>query len=178
MRLPPSSVSSFAAVILTRVSPPASSWRRQRSSHRPGRASSGDARIPGRALLPIKRWRRAGIKVDVYDMGWPHRCRGARVDDSSALDNGDAVLIYAYGGKAIRRFRVSGESDRRAAARAPSWASGIRLEVPAARRGGLPRWIGGTTRPTRQSMWKPDFSIPEPPVTRGVDLRHSRLVVL
>ena len=41
-----------------------------------------------------------GIKVDVYDMGWPAKMvDGARVDDSSLLDTADAVLIYADGGK-------------------------------------------------------------------------------
>ena len=41
-----------------------------------------------------------GIKVDVYDMGWPAKMvDGARVDDSSLLDSADAVLIYADGGK-------------------------------------------------------------------------------
>src|SRR5215204_6581625 len=41
-----------------------------------------------------------GIKVDVYDMGWPAKMvDGARVEDSSLLDGADAVLIYADGGK-------------------------------------------------------------------------------
>src|SRR6188768_3469136 len=34
-----------------------------------------------------------GIKVDVYDMGWPGKMvDGARVDDSSLLEGADAVL--------------------------------------------------------------------------------------
>src|SRR4026208_997357 len=41
-----------------------------------------------------------GIKVDVYDMGWPAKMvDGKRVDDSSLLDGADAVLIYADGGR-------------------------------------------------------------------------------
>ena len=50
-------------------------------------ASKGAVRVPG-------------ITVQVYDGGWPSKMvDGARVDDSSALDNADAVLIYADGGK-------------------------------------------------------------------------------
>ena len=42
-----------------------------------------------------------GITVQVYDGGWPSKMvDGARVEDSSALDNADAVLIYADGRKA------------------------------------------------------------------------------
>ena len=41
-----------------------------------------------------------GIKVDVYDMGWPAKMvDGARADDSSLLEGAYAVLIYADGGK-------------------------------------------------------------------------------
>jgi hypothetical protein len=40
-----------------------------------------------------------GITVQVYDGGWPAKMvDGARVEDSGALDNADAVLIYADGG--------------------------------------------------------------------------------
>ena len=39
-----------------------------------------------------------GITVQVYDGGWPSKIvAGARVDDNAALDNADAVLIYADG---------------------------------------------------------------------------------
>src|SRR6187402_1478938 len=42
----------------------------------------------------------SGVKVDVYDMGWPSKMvDGARVDDSSLLDTADAVLIYSDGEK-------------------------------------------------------------------------------
>src|SRR3954471_16357545 len=41
-----------------------------------------------------------GVTVQVYDLGWPAKMvDGARVEDSSALDNADAVLIFADGGK-------------------------------------------------------------------------------
>src|SRR5688572_6178946 len=41
-----------------------------------------------------------GITVQVYDGVWPSTMvDGARVDDSAALDNADAVLIYSDGGR-------------------------------------------------------------------------------
>ena len=49
-----------------------------------------------------------GVKVDVYDMGWPARMvDGNRVEDSSLLDGADAVLIYADG-----RTREPGDPGR------------------------------------------------------------------
>src|SRR6478735_8345691 len=41
-----------------------------------------------------------GVTVQVYDGGWPSKeADGQRVDDNSALDNADAVLIFSDGGK-------------------------------------------------------------------------------
>ena len=41
-----------------------------------------------------------GVSVQVYDGGWPSKeVDGARVDDSAALDNADAVLIFSDGGR-------------------------------------------------------------------------------
>ena len=41
-----------------------------------------------------------GITVQVYDGGWPAKeVDGARVDDNSALDNADAVLVFSDGGR-------------------------------------------------------------------------------
>ena len=41
-----------------------------------------------------------GVTVQVYDGGWPSKeVDGARVDDSAALDNADAVLIFSDGGR-------------------------------------------------------------------------------
>src|SRR5262245_40853065 len=41
-----------------------------------------------------------GITVQVYDGGWPAKMvDGARVEDSTALDTADAVLIFSDGGK-------------------------------------------------------------------------------
>jgi hypothetical protein len=40
--------------------------------------------------------------VEVYDGGWPSKpLDGARVDDDAALQNADAVLIYAEGGRGL-----------------------------------------------------------------------------
>ena len=116
-----------------------------------------------------------GIKVDVYDMGWPHKMvDGARVDDSALLDTADAVLIYADGGKgnpAIQGDRMK-VSDALAARGAGLGFGHYGVEVPA----GVPgetfqRWLGGyyETNWSVNPMWKPEFSkFPTHPVTRGV----------
>ena len=47
-----------------------------------------------------------GISVQVYDGGWPSKMvDGTRVDDNAALDNADAVLIYADGREGTPRSR-------------------------------------------------------------------------
>ena len=47
-----------------------------------------------------------GVTVTVYDMGWPAKeVDGVRTDDNAALDNADAVLIYADGGKGHPAFQ-------------------------------------------------------------------------
>ncbi len=116
-----------------------------------------------------------GIKVDVYDMGWPHKMvDGARADDSSLLDTADAVLIYADGGKgnpAIQGERMK-VIDALAARGAGLGFGHYGVEVPA----GVPgdtfnRWIGGyyETNWSVNPMWKPDFQkFPTHPITRGV----------
>src|SRR5512134_73285 len=41
-----------------------------------------------------------GVTADVYTMGWPTKAvDGKTVDDNSAFDTADAVLIFADGGK-------------------------------------------------------------------------------
>jgi type 1 glutamine amidotransferase len=116
-----------------------------------------------------------GIKVDVYDMGWPAKMvDGARADDSSLLDTADAVLIYADGGKgnpAIQGERMK-VIDALAARGAGLGFAHYGVEVPA----GVPgdtfnRWIGGyyETNWSVNPMWKPDFQkFPTHPITRGV----------
>ena len=116
-----------------------------------------------------------GIKVDVYDMGWPHKMvDGARVDDSGALDNADAVLIYADGGKgnpAIQGDRMK-VIDALAARGAGLGFGHYGVEVPAGVPGeAFQRWIGGyyETAWSVNPMWKPEFAkFPNHPVTRGV----------
>src|SRR5688572_2816887 len=116
-----------------------------------------------------------GIKVDVYDMGWPAKMvDGARVDDSSLLDGADAVLIYADGGKgnpAIQGERMK-VIDALAAKGVGLGFGHYGVEVPAGVPGdAFQRWIGGyyETAWSVNPMWKPEFSkFPNHPVTRGV----------
>lgn len=116
-----------------------------------------------------------GIKVDVYDMGWPHKMvDGARADDSALLDTADAVLIYADGGKgnpAIQGERMK-VIDALAARGAGLGFGHYGVEVPAGAPGEtFQRWLGGyyETNWSVNPMWKPEFSkFPTHPVTRGV----------
>ena len=116
-----------------------------------------------------------GVTVQVYDGGWPSKMvDGARVDDSAALDNADAVLIYADGGK--NHPAIQGERLKVIEALA---ARGVGLgfahygvEVPAGAPGeAMQRLIGGyyETLFSVNPMWKPAFDkLPNHPVTRGV----------
>jgi hypothetical protein len=116
-----------------------------------------------------------GVSVQVYDMGWPAKVvDGARVDDNAALENADAVLIYADGGKG--HPAIQGDRMQVIAALA---ARGVGLgfahygvEVPTGAPGdAMHRWIGGyyETQFSVNPMWKPPFDrLPNHPVTRGV----------
>jgi hypothetical protein len=171
---------AFAAVILTAALAASLPVRGQgkrivliagRPSHPPGmhefRAGS---LLLQKALSGVP-----GIKVDVYDMGWPHKMvDGARVDDSSLLDNADAVLIYADGGKgnpAIQGERMK-VIDALAARGAGLGFAHYGVEVPAGAPGeAFHRWLGGyyETNWSVNPMWKPEFAkFPTHPVTRGV----------
>jgi type 1 glutamine amidotransferase len=116
-----------------------------------------------------------GIKVDVYDMGWPAKMvDGARTDDSSLLDGADAVLIYADGGKgnpAIQGERMK-VIDALAAKGVGLGFAHYGVEVPAGVPGeAFQRWLGGyyETNWSVNPMWKPDFQkFPAHPITRGV----------
>ena len=116
-----------------------------------------------------------GVTVQVYDMGWPAKMvDGARVDDHAALDNADAVLIYADGGRG--HPAIQGERLKVVEALA---AKGVGLgfahygvEVPVGVPGdAMHQLIGGfyEDRFSVNPMWKPEFSkLPNHPVTRGV----------
>ena len=116
-----------------------------------------------------------GIKVDVYDGGWPSKMvDGSRTDDSSLLEGADAVLIYADGGRnnpAIQGERMK-VLDALAAKGTGLGFGHYGVEVPAGAPGdAMHRWIGGfyETNYSVNPMWKPSFDkFPNHPVTRGV----------
>jgi hypothetical protein len=116
-----------------------------------------------------------GITVQVYDGGWPSKMvDGARVDDSAALDNADAVLIYSDGGKgnpAIQGDRMK-VIDALAARGVGLGFAHYGVEVPAGAPGeAMHRWIGGfyETLYSVNPMWKPPFDkMPNHPIARGV----------
>jgi len=116
-----------------------------------------------------------GVTVQVYDLGWPAKMvDGARVEDSSALDNADAVLIFADGGKG--NPAIQGDHTKVLDALAKKGV-GIAfahygVEVPAGEPGeSMYRWIGGyyETNYSVNPMWKPSFEkFPSHPIARGV----------
>ena len=116
-----------------------------------------------------------GVTVQVYDMGWPAKqVNGERVDDSAALDNADAVLIFSDGGKghpAIQGDRAK-VLDALAARGAGLGFAHYAVEVPAGAPGEtMHRWSGGyyETYYSVNPMWKPAFEkLPNHPITRGV----------
>lgn len=116
-----------------------------------------------------------GVKVDVYDLGWPAKTvDGNRVDDDAALEGADAILIYADGGRG--NPAIQGERTKIIDALAKK---GVGLgfghygvEVPAGAPGeAMQRWIAGyyETLWSVNPMWKPSYDkLPNHPVTRGV----------
>jgi hypothetical protein len=116
-----------------------------------------------------------GVKVDVYDMGWPAKeVDGKRVDDSALLEGADAVLIFADGGKGHPALQ-----NERATVIDALEAKGVGLafghygvEVPAGAPGEMmQRWNAGyyETNWSVNPMWKPEFAtFPNHPITRGV----------
>jgi hypothetical protein len=117
-----------------------------------------------------------GVTVDVYDMGWPAKTGdgGARVDDHAALENADAILIYADGGKghpAIQGDRLAvlnGLAKRGVGLGFAHYAVEVPTGVPGDT---MHRWIGGfyEDKFSVNPMWKPEFAdLPAHPVTRGV----------
>lgn len=116
-----------------------------------------------------------GVTVQVYTNGWPTKTvDGAVVDDSAALDNADAVLIYADGGRgnpAIQGDRMK-VIDALAAKGVGLGFAHYAVEVPAGAPGeAMHRWVGGyyETNFSVNPMWKPAFdALLTHPVTRGV----------
>jgi type 1 glutamine amidotransferase len=116
-----------------------------------------------------------GVNVQVYTNGWPTKVvDGQTVDDNAALDNADAVLIYADGGRgnpAIQANRIA-VVDALAAKGVGLGFAHYAVEVPAGAPGeAMHRWLGGyyEDRFSVNPMWKPAFDkLPSHPVTRGV----------
>jgi Trehalose utilisation len=116
-----------------------------------------------------------GIKVDVYDMGWPAKeVDGKRVDDSAALDGADAVLIFADGRKGHPAFQDDRMQviDALAAKGAGLGFAHYGVDVIAGAPGeAMQRWNAGFYENlwSVNPMWKPSFEkFPNHPVTRGV----------
>jgi hypothetical protein len=117
----------------------------------------------------------SGVTVDVITMGWPTKTvDGQVVDDNAALDNADAVLIYADGGgghPAIQRDRMK-VIDALAAKGVGLGFAHYGVEVPAGPTGeAMQRWNAGyyETNFSVNPMWSPAFeTFPNHPVTRGV----------
>jgi hypothetical protein len=116
-----------------------------------------------------------GVKVEVFDGGWPSKMvDGVRTDDDAALEGADAVLIYADGGRnnpAIQKDRIK-LLDALAAKGVGLGFAHYGVEVPVGAPGdALHRWIGGfyEDRFSVNPMWSPKFDkFPTHPVTRGV----------
>jgi hypothetical protein len=116
-----------------------------------------------------------GVTVTVYDMGWPAKeVDGVRTDDNAALDNADAVLIYADG----ERNHPAFQGDRPKILDALA-AKGVGLGfahygvdvAPGAAGETMQRWVGGYYERnwSVNPMWKPSFEkFPNHPITRGV----------
>jgi hypothetical protein len=116
-----------------------------------------------------------GVSVDVITNGWPTKTvDGQVVDDNAALDNADAILIYADGGKghpAIQGERLK-VLDALAAKGVGLGFAHYGVEVPAGATGeAMQRWNAGyyETNFSVNPMWTPAFeTFPNHPVTRGV----------
>src|SRR4026208_758905 len=116
-----------------------------------------------------------GVTVDVYTNGWPTKTvDGVVVDDNALLDNADAVLIYADGGKghpAIQRDHMK-VLDALAAKGVGLGFGHYGVEVPAGEPGeAMQRWNAGyyETNFSVNPMWAPKFdSFTNHPVARGV----------
>jgi type 1 glutamine amidotransferase len=106
------------------------------------------------------------LAVEVHNMGW--------VRDEKTLDDADAVVIYADGGRgnpAIQKDHAA--TLQRLADKGVGIAfMHYGVEVPADKGGpDFSKWIGGyyEDKFSCNPMWAPDFkSFPDHPITRGV----------
>ncbi|HEY8750036.1 MAG TPA: ThuA domain-containing protein [Tepidisphaeraceae bacterium] len=113
-----------------------------------------------------------GLVVDLGFNGW--------VSDEKALDDADAVVIYADGGAgnpAIQKDHL--ETLSRLAKKGVGIAfMHYGVEIPVAKGGPeFQKWIGGyyEDKFSCNPMWEPHFdSFPEHPITRGVHPFHNR----
>ena len=116
-----------------------------------------------------------GIKVEVYDVGWPSqdgRRRSRRRQRRARQRRCRADLCGRREGQSGDSGRAD-EGDRRACRRGAGLGFGhYGVEVPAGVPGdAFQRWIGGyyETAWSVNPMWKPEFAkFPNHPVTRGV----------
>jgi hypothetical protein len=111
-----------------------------------------------------------GVTVEVYTMGWPTKTvDGKTVDDNTPLENADAILIYADGGRG--NPGIQGDRIQLGFAH-------YGVEVPAGAPGeAMQRWIGGyyETNWSVNPMWAPPIdTLPNHPVTRGVQPFSTR----
>jgi type 1 glutamine amidotransferase len=121
----------------------------------------------------------SGVTVEVITGGWPVKAvDGKPVDDPAPLENADAVVIYADGGRgnpAIQGDRIK-LIDALAAKGVGLGFMHYGVEVPAGDPGAaMHRWIGGyyETNFSVNPMWTPAYeTFPAHPVARGV-LRFS-----
>lgn len=148
-----------------------------------GRASHGPGEHEFRAgslLLQKALAGVPGLTVDVVSNGWPTRVvDGQTVDDNSALDGADAILIYADGGNghpAIQRDHIQ-VLDALAAKGVGLGFAHYAVEVPVgAPADAMTRWIGGyyETNYSVNPMWAPAFApLPRHEVTSGVQAFHA-----
>jgi hypothetical protein len=116
-----------------------------------------------------------GLQVRVYSNGWPDKVEGEKkVDDNAALENADAILIYADGGgghPAIRPDRMA-VLDRLATRGVGLGFGHYGVEVPVGDPGdAMKRWIGGHYEHlySINPFWSPKFeAFPDHPISRGV----------
>lgn len=116
-----------------------------------------------------------GIAVQVASNGWPTRLEGDRkVDDATAFEGVDAVIIYADGGSghpALQGNRTQLFDDLARRGVGLGFAH-FGVEVPKGDPGAaMHRWVGGYYEHlfSVNPMWKPEFNtFPKHPVTSGV----------